>query len=68
MPHLDNPGESVFIDIKVKDLPKDIQKRHRARTKRMDVLRNKLNKIREEGQKDLTGLMSKNTLRKRKGQ
>ena len=59
MPHLENPGknDSIFVDINVKDLPLDIQKRHRARRKKMDRLSKQIESVREQGEKDINTLI-----------
>ncbi len=57
MPHLDKPEDTVFASFKIKDLPKDIQKRHRFRIKKIDKLQKQSSELREEGEQDLLNLL-----------
>lgn len=51
------PEETVFASFRIKDLPKDVQKRHRFRVKKIDKFSNQMGKLREEGEQDLVNLM-----------
>lgn len=51
------PEETVFLSVKVKDLPKDVQKRHRFRVKKIYKLNKEESKLREEDNKDIYELL-----------
>ncbi len=52
-----NIKDTIFVDIEVKDLPEDVQKRHRARKRKLDKLFKQEEKIRAEGDRDIRDLI-----------
>ena len=59
MAHAENPGkmeDTVFMELKVSKLPKDMQKRHKVRRKKIDKLHDQISDLGDEGRKDLESL------------
>lgn len=49
--------DRIFVSFRIKDLPKDTQKRHRLRMKKILKNEETNRKLREEGEEDLVSIM-----------